>query len=282
MKLLVTGGSGKLGRAIVRDIAAGSDYTEIIVLDLGAGEPHEKVRYLLGDVTNLAHVVEAMQNVSAVLHLAGIPRTGVYTNEQTIRTNVTGAFNVFECAARLAVNKVVVMGSEAVLGWAPGANPKSHLPDYFPIDEAHPTSPQDAYGLSKKLVESIAESYSASFSIEAIVIRPPWVITPEELNLLRERKGVKPERFALFNYIDVRDLAEVCRRALKKVLPGFTVLFVNSGDTLSSEPLASAYAQLDVTLSSKSRVLKGSASSVSSKKARQMLDWAPRHTWRSS
>ncbi len=284
MKIVVTGGLGKAGRWIVRELIrddGGRTAHHVLVLDLTRGVPNERVRYLAGDVLNEGQVFEAIAGSDAIIHLAGVPRHGVVANEVTFRTNVLAAFNVHEAAWRLCVPRVVTMSSEAVLGWAPGAWVREVPPDYLPLDEGHPLRPQDAYGLSKQGIEMVARSYSEKADMTTVLLRPPRVVTPEELGALRESEGIKPTKFALFNYIDVRDLADVCRLAVERPLSGCNVLFAGSGDSLVKEPLCSVYPRLMPAIGRKAQALTEGLSSVSLKAIKQALGWQPRYSWRS-
>jgi nucleoside-diphosphate-sugar epimerase len=98
----------------------------------------------LGDIQDFGQVMGAVAAADAIVHLAGIPTHGVVANELTFAINTGGTFNVHEAAWRLGVSRVVTMSSEAVLGWAPGAWTNLILPEYLPLDEEHPTRPQDS------------------------------------------------------------------------------------------------------------------------------------------
>ena len=178
------------------------------------------VRYLAGDVQDLGQVYGALAGADAVIHLAGIHTHGIVSNEETFRINAMGTFNVHEAAWRLGIPRVVTMSSEAVLGWAPGSWEREHVPAYLPIDEDHPVGAQDAYGLSKVVCEATARSYTAKCGMETVILRPPWIVSPEELDGLRCSGGVTPVRFGLYHYIDSRDLAAACRAAIERPLAG--------------------------------------------------------------
>src|SRR5689334_19358121 len=122
MKIVVTGGQGKAGRWIVRELtstANGRQAHEVLVFDRTDHAPEPGVRYQKGDILDPRQVFEAFAGSDAVVHLAGVPTNGVVSEEATVQTNVMGTFNVYGTAARLGIKQVVMMGSEAVLGWSP-------------------------------------------------------------------------------------------------------------------------------------------------------------------
>jgi nucleoside-diphosphate-sugar epimerase len=284
MKIVVTGGSGKAGRWIVRELTSGDNGRtahDVLVFDQKTEADADRVRYLAGDVRDQGQVFEALAGSDAVIHLAGVPRHGIVPNEVTVRTNVMAAFNVHEAAWRLGISRVLTMSSEAVLGWAPGAWVREVPPDYLPVDEDHPLLPQDAYGVSKQAVEAIARSYSQKSDVTTVILRPPRVVTPEELRSLRESQGLTPNRFALFNYIDARDLADICRLGVERPLSGSNIFFVGAGDSLAREALCSLYPRLMPAIGNKAEALTEGRSSVSLQKIKRVLGWTPRHSWRS-
>jgi nucleoside-diphosphate-sugar epimerase len=278
MKVVVTGGMGKLGRAVVNDVRHAGH--EVLVFDRTRGQDAGGLVHRMGDIEDLGAVFGALAGAQAVIHLAGIPTHSIVSNELTFRINVMGTFNVHEAAWRLGVRRVVTMSSEAVLGWAPGAYERMFLPDYLPIDEDHPYGAQDCYGLSKIACESIAKSYAAKSDMELVVIRPPWIVSPEELHALSQAGGAKATNFRLYHYIDARDLAEACRLAVERPLQGCNILFVGSGETSVSEPLCELYPRLLPEIGDMARGLTGSTAPVSIEKARRLLRWEPRHSWR--
>jgi len=191
-----------------------------------------------------------------------------------------GTFNVHEAAWRLGVRRVVTLSSEAVLGWAPGSWERAHAPAYLPIDEAHPCRPQDCYGLSKVAAEGIARSYTDKCEMETVLIRAPWIVSPQELDALRAAGGRPPTQFGTWHYIDARDLAIACRLAVERPIKGCEVIFVGSGESTVAEPLCTLLPRLMPAIGNKADALTGSRSAVSIEKARTLLDWTPRWSWR--
>jgi nucleoside-diphosphate-sugar epimerase len=191
-----------------------------------------------------------------------------------------GAFNNHEAAWRHGVRRVVTMSSEAVLGWAPGAYQRMFLPHYLPIDEAHPCNAQDCYGLSKIVCEKIAASYSAKSDMELVILRPPWIVSPDELHAMAQSGGMPVSNFRLYHYVDARDLAVACRLAVERPIRGCQTMFIGSGETIISEPLAKLYPRLVPELGEMARGLTGSAAPVSIARAREILGWTPKYSWR--
>src|SRR3954453_7233849 len=241
MRVTVTGGVGKLGEWVVRELRAprdGGAPHDVLVLDRVAGPEQAGVRYVVGDVTDLGNVMGAVADADAVIHLAAIRRWGIAPNEVTFGTNVMGTFNVHEAAWRLGVRRVASASSEAILGW--DYREREFPPTYLPIDEAHPIQPQDAYGLSKEAGEAIARSYTLKCDMATVMLRPPWIVAPDEMAALRASGGRQPTRFVPFNYIDVRDLAAAFRLAVERPLTGHHILFIMADDPVIAEPLATA------------------------------------------
>ena len=283
MRVVVTGGSGKAGRPLVEELACDADGKarhDVLVLDKAPVPEREGVRHLAGDIEDLGRVRAALSGADAVIHLAGIHTHGILPNEDTFRINAMGTFNVHEAARRLGIPRVVTMSSEAVLGWAPGSWEREHVPAYLPLDEDHPVGAQDAYGLSKVVSEAIARSYTAKCGMETVILRPPWVVSAEELEGLRESRGVTPAKFGLYHYIDARDLAEACRAAIERPMAGTHTLFVGSGETTVAEPLCTLYPRLMPAIGDRADDLTGTRGSVSTERARTLLDWAPIRSWR--
>jgi nucleoside-diphosphate-sugar epimerase len=278
MKVVVTGGSGKAGQWVARHFAEQGH--GVLVFDRAAGPKVEGVRYLIGDIEDLGQVYGALNGHDAVIHLAGIPSHSIVSNEATFRINTVGTFNVHEAAFTLGIKRVVTISSEAVLGWAPGSYQRFISPDYLPVDELHPCRPQDAYGLSKVCCEQIGASYVSKSDMTCVFLRPPWIVSPEELLSLRQKGGIQPSGFRLYHYIDARDMAEACRQAVEQPLSGFNVFFVGSGESSVGEPLSQLYARLVPELAEKARAIIGSDAPVSIGKARTMLKWSPRYSWR--
>ena len=281
MKVVVTGGLGKLGQYVVRALTDSTDGREghqVTVFDAVKGPEDGPVYYLPGNVLDLGQVFEALAGADAVIHLAAIRKHGIATNDLVFRTNVMGTFHVHEAAWRLGIRRVVLASSESIMGWDYCERP--FLPQYLPIDEEHPVCPQDSYSLSKQLGEATGRSYTAKGEMETVALRFPWVVVPAELERLRREGGQPTSRFRLCNYIDVRDLAEAFRLAVERPLCGHHTLHVCADDSRVAEPLCELFPRLLPEIGDLARELTGSRPSVTNARAKHVLGWQPRHSWR--
>jgi nucleoside-diphosphate-sugar epimerase len=275
MKILVTGGIGKVGQWVVRDLLDGGAH-QVTVFDRLPGPKRGPVKYLVGDVQDLGQVIEAMADVEAVIHLAAIHNPNIATASVTYQTNVVGTFNVHHAAFRLGIKRVVSASSNAIVGWSYGEH---FVPDYLPIDEDHPLRPEDVYGLSKQIGETIAQSYSRK-GLETIMLRPSGVVTPGELEQIKKEGGRRLSGFQAYSYIDARDLAVAFRLSVERSIPSGTALFVVSDDSTIAEPLCDLYPRVMPSIGDKACSLTGSKGSYSNSRAKKFLGWQPIHSWR--
>ena len=273
MKVLVTGGAGKIGRWVV---AVLQEVHQVRVLDrVVEGVATEAVQ---GDLLDRQAVAEAMVGMEVVIHLAGVPKHGAAPDAEIIATNVLGTYNVHELAAEEGVRRVVSTSSEAALGW--DFHMHSFLPDYLPVDESHQLQPQDSYGLSKLLGEEIAASFHRTGRLETLVLRPSWILSPDEMTALSASCGFSPRAFSLCNYIDARDLADAYLRAVDCVLDDFEAVFVTADDSYVAEPLAQVLPRLQPGCEALARELTGNQAALSNRRAKELLGWRPCRGWR--
>ena len=153
------------------------------------------------------------------------------------------------------------------------------MPDYLPVDEDHPLRPEDPYGLSKEIGETIARSYALK-GLETVSLRPSGVVTQGELEAIKKTGGRKPSGFQAYSYIDARDLAVAFRLAVVRPLPGATVMFVVADDSTIAEPLCELYPRIKPSIGGKASKLTGSRAAYANARARELLGWNPAYSWR--
>src|ERR1039457_1487006 len=172
-KIAVTGGSGKAGRAVVRDLAQRGH--EVLNIDAVPSpesyHPEAPIPFLRADVTDFGQALESLSGgdtlpgIEAVVHLAAIPSPAHATADQVFRTNMTSTHAVFAAAARLGLRRIVWASSETTLGL-----PFERPPDYAPVDEAH-MFPETSYALSKVLGEEMARQFYRWSGIPIVGLR---------------------------------------------------------------------------------------------------------------
>jgi nucleoside-diphosphate-sugar epimerase len=284
MRILVTGGCGKLGRWVVRELVSSHDADgqgrtahDVTVLESTIREPVDGVTYVEGDILDVECLLEATRGMDVVVHLAGIPRPSMAPEPVIFATNVLGTFNVHESALLNGVARVVSASSAAVLGWTYRDRDISF--DYLPVDEDHPVHPQGAYALSKHLGEQIARSYSERSDLCTVALRPNWVAEPEQLAALYDHGGRPAASHDLFAYVDVRDLAVAFRLAAEVPLSGHHVIYTNADDSSTQVPLSEAFraAAPSVAFPEAPPSLEAL---ISNARAQRLLGWKPAHTWR--
>jgi nucleoside-diphosphate-sugar epimerase len=276
MQVVVTGGSGVAGRAVVAHlIAHGCTVSNV---DLAPGDPAVAFRRV--DLTDLGQTYGALRGAEAVVHLAAIPRPTFDVPEVVFRTNVMATFNVLEAASALGVRRVVMASSVSVLGFP--FFERAFAPDYVPVDEEHPLLPQDAYALSKRTGEELSAGFARRGRISVVDLRFSWIHTPETFAAQLAPLWSDPAEGAknLWSYIDTRDAAEAVRLALEVDLEGHDACFIAAADTFMPTPsreLVSHYYPSTIMREG----FGDHASLLSTAKAERLLGFRPRHSWKS-
>ncbi len=184
-RVLVTGGSGLLGRFVVDELAARCD---VAVLDLEP--PRQAVPYHPVDVLDLDALHGALRGRDAVVHLAGIDAGNPFPDKTYFETNVQGTWNVLHAAQAAGVERVVVASSIAAYGLGP-----DRMPDYLPVDEAHPRRPEGTYGLSKLVIEHVCEGFARRGRLALVCLRASLIVRPEkEAAILAQLALPEPDR----------------------------------------------------------------------------------------
>lgn len=275
-RIVVTGAAGRLGRKVVAELLA-RDY-EVLATDIERPDALP-CRFLQADLTDAAAVLDVLSGSDAVIHLGAIPGPLSQPPSVTFRNNVISTWNVAETAAAVGIKRIVSASSVFALGW--NEVPAAYWPKSVPVDESHPTTPFEAYGLSKVVGEEIVAAVSRRCGIPAVSLRLMNIIQEDGYFALpwpvptRER----PVRFVLWPYVDVRDAATSCRLALEAPVTGHEAVFIAAEETRfdadTSALLREFAPQVKVTAP-----LEGAASVISIEKARRLLGFKPQFSWR--
>jgi nucleoside-diphosphate-sugar epimerase len=279
-RVVVTGGSGKLGRAVVDELLA-HDH-EVVNLDI-APPAEPRCPFTRVDLTDYGQVVEALTGidrryagVDAVVHLAAIPGPGVTANAATFTHNITATYHVFAAARAAGITNVVWASSETLLGL-----PFETPPPYLPVDEEYPARPETSYALAKHLEEQMVAQFCRwEPRLKAIGLRFSNVMEPADYAAFPGYDADPALRsWNLWGYIDARDGAQAVRRALEHQATGMDVFIIANADTVMNRPTAELAAEVfpDVPVR---RELAGNETLLSIDKARRVLGYQPRHGWR--
>lgn len=277
MRIAVTGGSGKLGRTVVHTLR--HEGNEVVNLDRFG----ERGSFTQVDLTDLGQVVDAIAGVDdrhagvdAIVHLAAIPAPGLASDAATFRNNMLSTFNVFQAARRLGITRIVYASSETVLGL-----PFDVPPPYIPVDEEYPARPESTYSLVKHLEEQLAIElvrWNPELSITAL--RFSNVMDPADYAAFPSFDAdATLRKWNLWGYIDGRDGAQAVSLALAKAGPGFERFIIAAADTVMSRPNAELVAEVFPGVPVRGE-LGVHDTMLSIEKARRLLGYEPRHSWR--
>ena len=285
MRIVVTGGSGKAGRAVVRELLEHGH--DVVNVDLVPSPESFTSRYsaaplLPADLTDFGQALEAigggevMSGVEAVVHLAALPSPRHGTPDRIFRTNITSTHAVFSAAARLGLSRVVWASSETTLGL-----PFDRPPDYAPVDEAH-VFPETSYALSKVLAEEMARQFSRWTGIPFVGLRFSTVILREEYESLFPSFWEDPalRRWNLWGYVDESHVAQSVRLALGADVEGADEFVIAAADTVMRTPSRDLMAEFFPGVPVDPGV-SGHDTLLGIDKARRVLGYAPEFTWRS-
>ena len=275
-KVVVTGGSGKAGRAAIRELLEHG--YEVLNVDLVRPKEH-LAPFRKVDLTDYGQAFVALHGADAVIHMAAnpAPDDNPQTGEERFRGNTSSTYNIFNAATTLGLQRVVWASSETVMG-LPFEN---HPPLYAPMDEEHPTFPESSYAMSKVISEEMARHFSRWSGIPFVGLRFS--------NIMEAPHDYEPfptfwddpnkRKWNLWGYIDSRDVGQACRLGLEADIQGAEAFLIFAADTVMKTSSRELMAQIYPT--AKVRDGLGEFETLTSiDKAKRMLGWEPKYSWR--
>jgi nucleoside-diphosphate-sugar epimerase len=220
MRVLITGGTGAVGRAVVERLT--HQGWDVCVIGRRPNMELPDAEYQACDITNYNDLREKMRGCQTVVHLAAIPNPRVMPGPELFQINVIGTYNVFEAAAAEGIRHLVQASSINSFGCFWG-----HVdirPDYLPIDEEHPTFTTDPYSFSKNVIEDIGAYYWRREGISSVALRLPGVwprtrLTSEEfrqrlqaVRALIDEFAAQPEAQRMTRLVEIRQATVEYRR----------------------------------------------------------------------
>lgn len=290
MRILFTGGSGKAGRhAVAYLIDQGHRVLNLDLLPLD----HPKVDNRIADITDAGQVFDVLASYAgfdelepgtgvpkfdAVVHFAAIPRLLLTSDNECYRVNTIGTYNVIDAAVKYGIKKIIFASSETTYGvcFADG----ERKPDYLPLDEDHPTVPEDSYAMSKVVNEATARSFQKRSGVDIYGLRINNLIEPHEYAEHFPAYLADPalRRRNFFAYIDARDLGHMVDRCLKTDGLGYEVFNVSNNDHSVG---ATTHALIDRFYQGVPVADMGEYETFySNAKAKKLVGYQPKHSWR--
>lgn len=287
--IAVTGGNGKIGKAILEHLNEHGYRT----VNLARGKRREEVsdEYRTTDLLDAGKVYGSLaaSEADAVIHMGTIPAPGGHPGYVVYESNVMSSYHILEAATELGLESACLASSINAVGSVYQDAPMEVF--YLPVDEEHPLTPRDPYAVGKHALEVTADGFGRLPDAPTIsTLRYPWVATQEELTKTfaesnRTMEGLADAwhhttRDTLFSYIHIEDGADIARRCVEANWKGHERFWAVASDTTAdvhSDRLAKEYypdAEVHKSFDEHETL-------IDIGKARNLLGWEPDRTWRS-
>jgi nucleoside-diphosphate-sugar epimerase len=234
MRIAITGGNGRIGRAVTaRAVSQGHT---VVCIDR-VPPPEDAVRLGVTDVqaevTDYAAVKQALTDCDGVVHLAAIPSPLSHPDHEVHNNNVVGSYNLLSAAAELGIRHVCQASSINAIGGAYSRWPRY---DYFPVDEGHPTYNEDPYSLSKWICEQQGDTFARRYETMSISSLRFHGVVPDRAAMMRH--GNLEERAAkhLWGYTRLDSTARACLLTLAVEWTGHEVFYIVAPDSAMDQP----------------------------------------------
>lgn len=286
--VVVTGGSGKAGRAVIRELIAHG----YAVMNVDLAPPSEPLcHFFKADLADFGQAVDALRRAagtidrrrsplgeaSAVIHLAGIPAPSLAPDAVTFQNNLMSTYNIFSAATLFGLKRVVWASSETAYGLPLTRSP----PRFAPVTEEHPLAPETGYALAKVLCEEMArEMHRWNPGTHFVELRISNIFEAADYAQIPSFwTDPTLRRWNLWSWVDARDVAQACRLALEAEIAGADHFTIAAADTLMQRPsrelMAEAFPGVPVRAD-----LGEFETLLSIDKARRILGYRPAHSWR--
>lgn len=190
-RVLLTGAGGGIGRRMRKALA--NTYPILRSSDMVELEPamdgEEVVR---ADLTVQEDLERIVDGVDGIIHLGGLSVEHEW--DDILRTNIDGAYRLFEAAYKAGVKRIVFASSNHAIGFYP----RGQI-----LDGSERPRPDCRYGLSKVFGEALSQYFADNYGLGVLSIRIGWCFE-------------KPEtQRTLGSWVSIGDLAQLCRIGLE-------------------------------------------------------------------
>ena len=208
-KLLLTGASGGLGRALRERLKVNCDVLRLSDWnDVGSAGENEEV--MLADLADAEAVNAMVEGVDAIIHLGGVSVEGVFA--PILQANILGVYNLYEAARKHGVKRVIFASSNHVTGFYRQCET---------INADHPARPDSLYGVSKAFGEDLSRLYFDRYGIETACVR------------IGSSFPEPSDRRMLATWLSYNDLHRLITACLTTPVLGHTILFGMSDNSVT-------------------------------------------------
>jgi nucleoside-diphosphate-sugar epimerase len=252
--------------------------------------------WIQGDLTVFEDCQRAVQGVDAIQHLAAQPwpvdhpELRPRAEEQgipfdtTFKSNMLGTYYLMQAAVEAGVQVVVMAGSNCALGHGFRISSTPFPLQFLPIDESHPSYPEDSYSFSKLSGETLLASYTRAYGIRTYVTRISGICPPERRQqMAQSARPVEAWSPWLWCWVGSEDVASAHRLLMEATdqLPPHEVYYLNADDTSCLEPTRELVERFNPELKPLAEGLEGHQSFFSNQKLKQAVGWQHQTSWRS-
>ena len=234
--------------------------------------------FVHADLCDLAAATSVVDGAEAVIHMGAIPGPGNSPPHETFVNNTLSTYNIMTTAAGQGVRRIV-FSSSAFVCWAD--DPRAFVPAYLPLDEEHPITPFEPYGLTKQVGENIGQMLART-STTVVSLRFTNVAHPEIIEQfpLSPPTPDEPVTLVMWAYAQRDDVAQAHVQALDADIDGHEAFLIAQPPTRFSESTVELIRENFGDRVEIRGDLEGNASVISTAKAQRMLGWVPHHDWR--
>lgn len=281
-KVLVTGGSGFIGREVVKQLQL-NGYIVTVLDKAEKPEDFTNVKYIRGDLQNAAKCVVACAGQDFVIHLAAKPRIpeSFVDPDSYFDDNVTGTKNILTAASAVGIRKFVYASSSSIYGNNPAPHKPFHKPD-----------PLNYYSMTKLFGEHLCRQYKNMFNLNYNILRFFTVYGDEQPD--DDNKGLMISKFYRLaaegkpltvhgdgqykrDYIHVSDVAAACIASMESRVKS-EIFNVGTGENISVNDVIDILKEFfpELTVENEEKP-KGYASETLAdiSKAKKLLGWKP-------
>jgi UDP-glucose 4-epimerase len=225
---------GQIGQRLVQALTDHGH--DVVGFDLVAPSRDAPGTWVAGDLSDVGLLRASMDGADAVVHFGAISDPVEWTRyPEILATNVLGTYNVFETARLLGIRRVVFSSTVNTIGLISWLGPWA--PDYLPIDEAHPTKPDDNYGSTKLMGEILGRGFHVRHGMEIVCVRFTGVLFPDMPASIQRYQGWLADVHGelvnrMWSYLRSEDAVDGVEKALFQPGLGFERIFLAAPDSV--------------------------------------------------